>query len=82
MLPALIRHGLLYLFYVANSLGQVLGDNGHRLMLKIVAPHGQVTRQVLIANYWQQKVKHLDQPEKMALIRRMEVKELGTQWQK
>ena len=82
MLPALIMHGLLYLFYVANSLGQVPKDNDHRLMLKIVALHGQLKRLVLIANYWQQKVKHLDQPEKMALIRRMEVKELGTQWQK
>jgi hypothetical protein len=75
-------HGLVDLSSVANSLGQVLEDNGHRLMLKIVAPHGQVKGLVLTANYWQRIVEHLDQPEGMALIRRMEVKELGTQWQK
>ena len=82
MLPALIMHGLLYLFYVANSLGQVPKDNGRRLMLKIVALHGQLKRLVLIANYWLEIAMHLDQPEKMVLIRRMEMKELGTRWQK
>ena len=75
-------HGLASLSSVANSLGQVPRDNGHRLMLKIVALHGQLKRLVLIANYWLEIAMHLDQPEKMVLIRRMEMKELGTRWQK